>query len=81
MGLLLIADQDVKTRDQMTQFFGETEHRVVAADSVDVIIRREGVFYHALKPEAQEDREELLEAVRCAFANVTGQPAVSEEVK
>jgi DNA-binding NtrC family response regulator len=125
MRLLLIADEDVQTRDSMTQLFGETEYEVVAADSVDVVmrdvlkkeaqvvllgnafdnipagdlipilkkcnrnltiilvsneeslpllrkLRREGIFYHALKPTAREDKEELLQAVKCAFDNVTG---------
>ena len=30
--------------------------------------RREGIFYHALKPMRPEDGEEICEAVRCAFA-------------
>jgi len=125
MGLLLIADEDVQTRDSMTQLFGDTEYEVVAADSVDIVmrdvlkkeaqvillggtfdnipaselipilkkcnqnltiilvsneeslpllrkLRREGIFYHALKPSALEDREELLQAVRCAFGNTSG---------
>jgi len=125
MGLLLIADEDVQTRDSMTQLFGDTEFEVVAADSVDIVmrdvlkkeaqvillggtfdnipaselipilkkcnqnltiilvsneeslpllrkLRREGIFYHALKPSALEDREELLQAVRCAFENTSG---------
>jgi DNA-binding NtrC family response regulator len=29
--------------------------------------RREGIFYHALKPGLSEDGEELREAVKCAF--------------
>lgn len=29
--------------------------------------RREGIFYHALKPMAQEDGDELRQVVRCAF--------------
>ncbi len=123
MRLLLIADEDVQTRDNMTQLFGDTEYQVVAADSVDVVmrdvlkreaqvillgnafdnmpagdlipilkkcnqnltiilvsneeslpllrkLRREGIFYHALKPADLQDREELLQAVRCAFENV-----------
>ncbi len=32
-------------------------------------LRREGIFFHALKPESKEDKEELLKAVECAFAN------------
>jgi FixJ family two-component response regulator len=30
-------------------------------------IRQEGIFYHALKPTGQEDTEEILAAVACAF--------------
>ena len=130
MGLLLIADEDVQNRDSMTQLFGNTDHEVVAADSVDVVmrdvikreaqvvllgstfdnipagelipilkkcnqnltiifisneeslpllrkLRREGIFYHALKPSAAEDKEELLQAVRCAFENTSGQAPAS----
>ena len=126
MGLLLIADEDVQNRDSMTQLFGATDYEVVAANSVDVVmrdvikkeaqvillgntfdnipagelipilkkcnqnltiilisneeslpllrkLRREGIFYHALKPSAVEDKEELLQAVKCAFENATGQ--------
>jgi len=29
--------------------------------------RREGIFYHALKPANPEDREEIRQAVQCAF--------------
>lgn len=124
MRMLLIADEDVQSRDSMTQLFGDTEYEVVAAHSVDVVmrdvlkkeaqvlllgstfdemsagdlipilkkcnqnltiilvsneeslpllrkLRREGIFYHALKPSALEDKEELLQAVKCAFENVT----------
>lgn len=35
--------------------------------------RREGIFYHALKPGKPGDEEELRQAVRCAFAKLTGQ--------
>ena len=130
MGLLLIADEDVQNRDSMTQLFGGTDYEVVAANSVDVVmrdvikkeaqvillgstfdnipagdlipilkkcnqnltiilisneeslpllrkLRREGIFYHALKPSAVEDREELLQAVRCAFENATGDASAS----
>ena len=126
MGLLLIADEDVQNRESMTRLFGDTDYEVVAADSVDVVmrdvikreaqvvllgstfdnipagelipilkkcnqnltiilisneeslpllrkLRREGIFYHALKPSASEDREELLQAVRCAFENASEQ--------
>lgn len=124
MRLLLIADEDVQTRDSMTQLFGGTEYDVVAAETVDVVmrdvlkreaqvlllgntfdnipagdlipilkkcnqnltiilvsneeslpllrkLRREGIFYHALKPSTLEDRDELLQAVKCAFETVT----------
>lgn len=35
--------------------------------------RREGIFYHALTPRKPGDEEELRQAVRCAFARMTGQ--------
>jgi DNA-binding NtrC family response regulator len=125
MRLLIIADEDVKTREQVIELFGDTEYEVVAPDSVDLVMkdvlgkeapvvllgnvfddmlagdlipilkkcnknltiilvsdeeslpllrkhRREGIFYHALKPAREEDRDELLQAVRCAFNNITG---------
>jgi len=37
-------------------------------------LRREGIFYHALKPVNPEDREEIRQAVRCAFENLSRQP-------
>ena len=130
MRLLLIADEDTQARDSMTQLFGDTEYEVVAADTVDVVmrdvlkkeaqvillgntfdemsagdlipilkkcnqnltiilvsneeslpllrkLRREGIFYHALKPSAMDDKEELLQAVRCAFDNVTEEASKS----
>jgi len=30
-------------------------------------LRKEGIFYHALKPVQPEDKEELRQAVQCAF--------------
>lgn len=33
-------------------------------------MRREGIFYYALKPVRVEDREEIRQAVRCAMANL-----------
>lgn len=39
-------------------------------------LRREGIFYYALKPLSPKDKEEIREAVRCAFENVSHkQPA------
>jgi DNA-binding NtrC family response regulator len=123
MEVVLIADEDEQNRDQITKLFGETDYQVMAADSVDVVMRdvlkkdtkvvllgsvfdnipagdlipilkrcnrnltiilisdevslpllrkfrREGIFYHALKPVEAKDREELLQAVKCAFKNV-----------
>ncbi len=32
-------------------------------------IRKEGIFYHALKPAGEEGREEIYQAVLCAFSN------------
>ena len=34
-------------------------------------LRREGIFYHALKPMNSEDCEEIRQAVECAFDNVS----------
>lgn len=33
-------------------------------------LRKEGIFYHALKPVQPEDREEIRQAVQCAFQNL-----------
>jgi DNA-binding NtrC family response regulator len=33
-------------------------------------LRKEGIFYHALKPLKPEDREEIRLAVQCAFENL-----------
>ena len=33
-------------------------------------LRNEGIFYHALKPVDSADREEIRQAVRCAFENL-----------
>ncbi len=121
MKTVIIADKDMRNREEITHLFGSTGFEVAQADTVfevlrDVLekdagvillgsefddrstkdllpllkrcrrnltiilvsneeslpllrrFRREGIFYHALKPETQEDREELLSAVRCAFA-------------
>ena len=122
MGLLLIADKDIKARKQMAEIFEEGDYQIIAAQSVDVVLRdvlkgdakvillgsefddlpakelipllkscnkdltiilvsdeeslplirkfrREGIFYHSLKPVSQEDRDELRLAVKCAFEN------------
>jgi response regulator of citrate/malate metabolism len=34
-------------------------------------IRNEGIFYHALKPVKPEDTEEIRQAVKCAFENIS----------
>jgi DNA-binding NtrC family response regulator len=34
-------------------------------------IRNEGIFYHALKPAKPEDTEEIRQAVKCAFENIS----------
>ncbi|MCK5681074.1 response regulator [bacterium] len=34
-------------------------------------LRREGIFYHALKPVNGDDREEIRQVVQCAFHNST----------
>lgn len=38
-------------------------------------LRKEGIFYHALKPVKPEDREEIRQAVECAFENLQGSKA------
>lgn len=35
-------------------------------------LRKEGIFYHALKPVNPEDKEEIRQAVKCAFENLQG---------
>jgi len=34
-------------------------------------IRCEGIFYHALKPAIREDTDEIRQAVKCAFENIS----------
>ena len=34
-------------------------------------IRAEGIFYHALKPAKPEDTDEIRQAVKCAFGNIS----------
>jgi DNA-binding NtrC family response regulator len=51
---------------------------LVAADATLPLIRKlrsEGIFYHALKPVNAEDREEIRQAVHCAFKNLHLDPA------
>ena len=51
---------------------------LVAADATLPLIRKlrsEGIFYHALKPVNAEDREEIRQAVSCAFKNLRLDPA------
>ncbi len=51
---------------------------LVAADTSLPLIRKlraEGIFYHALKPVDAEDREEIRQAVHCAFENLRINPA------
>lgn len=45
---------------------------VAAETSLPLVrkLRTEGIFYHALKPVNAEDREEIRQAVACAFENV-----------
>jgi DNA-binding NtrC family response regulator len=117
---LLIVDEDVTTRKQLSEMFSDAGYQVSAPSSVaDALVgilkktakvvllstrfdellatelipllkqcnrdlsiilvaselplallrkaRREGIFYHALKPVQPEDAEELCQAVKCAF--------------
>ena len=51
---------------------------LIATDTSLPLIRKlrsEGIFYHALKPTNAEDREEIRQAVQCAFESVRLQPA------
>jgi DNA-binding NtrC family response regulator len=32
-------------------------------------LRREGIFYHALKPVSSDDQAELMQVIKCAFHN------------
>lgn len=50
---------------------------VAANTSLPLIrkLRAEGIFYHALKPVNAEDREEIRQAVHCAFENLRINPA------
>jgi DNA-binding NtrC family response regulator len=34
-------------------------------------VRKEGIFYHALRPAEPEDEEEIRQVVKCAMENVT----------
>lgn len=45
---------------------------VSADESLPAIrrLRKQGIFYHALKPVNPEYRENLCQAVKCAFANI-----------
>ncbi len=36
--------------------------------------KREGIFYHAFKPVSGEDREEIRQAVQCAFQMLDKSP-------
>ncbi len=51
---------------------------LITADTSPGLLRKlrcEGVFYHALKPVDAEDREEIRQAVHCAFENLRLHPA------
>jgi DNA-binding NtrC family response regulator len=52
---------------------------LVTADTSLPLIRKmrsEGIFYHALKPVNAEDREEIRQAVQCAFESIRLQTGV-----
>jgi DNA-binding NtrC family response regulator len=40
--------------------------------------RREGIFYHALRPMKDEDLEEIRQAVQCAFRSLEGERALPQ---
>jgi DNA-binding NtrC family response regulator len=51
---------------------------LIAADTSLALLRRlrcEGIFYHALGPVDKAGREEIRQAVHCAFANLHLNPA------
>ena len=51
---------------------------LIAADTSLALLRRlrcEGIFYHALSPADSAGREEIRQAVHCAFANLRLNPA------
>jgi DNA-binding NtrC family response regulator len=51
---------------------------LIAADTSLALLRRlrcEGIFYHALSPVDSAGREEIRQAVHCAFANLPLNPA------
>lgn len=127
MRILLVADKDLETRQQMAHLFADAGYQVRAVGSVhevlqDILkrncrvlllgselgdllavelipllkkcnrdltiilvsdenslpllrkVRREGIFYHALKPVNPEDRDELRLAVQCAFEKTPPKP-------
>lgn len=47
---------------------------ILVSDNLPVAIlrklRKEGIFYHALKPVLPEDREEIRQVVQCAFRSL-----------
>lgn len=56
---------------------------LVADDTTLPIIRKlrkEGIFYHALKPVMAEDREEIRQAVQCAFENLLNAQALKKAI-
>jgi DNA-binding NtrC family response regulator len=78
--VLLSSYFDELTADKLIPLLKKCNRRlniIVITESLSLPIlrnlRREGIFYHALKPAKPEDQEELKEAVRCAFANITRQ--------
>lgn len=43
-------------------------------------VRKEGIFYHALRPLGPEDREEIRLAVQCAFDNLAQQQRAAPRI-
>jgi DNA-binding NtrC family response regulator len=44
-------------------------------------MRKEGIFYHALKPLNSEDKDEIRQAVKCAFETITNQGIVKRKIQ
>jgi DNA-binding NtrC family response regulator len=43
-------------------------------------LRKQGIFYNAFRPVNQEDREELCQAVKCAFVNIAKEQGLTDRI-